>query len=173
MMTSSTEQADRAQEAYLPLLDLCEGSYEQLGKTGEPADRASVLEVLADATEAASGMYEAAFGAVDGQHAVEQALSMKTDARLARLIADAERSRESGLPRTRSGWSEVESHAGGMLAALADPAMADHGKRASMYADLYRALTGVLAGSAAGEILQRLEQSHLDLAGREAADRVA
>lgn len=157
----------------MPLLDLSEGSYEQLGKTAEPGDRASLLEVLADTTEAASGIYEAAFGAVDGQHAVEQALSLKTDARLARLIADAERSRGDGLPRTRSDWSEVESRVGWMLAALADPAVADHGTRSSMYANLYRALTGVLAGSAAGEILQRLEQSHLDLAGREAADRVA
>lgn len=138
-MDGSIEQADRAQEAYLPLLDLCEGSYEQLGKTAEPGERASLLE----------------------------------GARLARLIADAERSRESGLPRTCSDWSEVESHAGGMLAALADPAVVDHGMRSSMYADLYRALTGVLAGSAAGEILQRLEQSHLDLVSREAADRVA
>ncbi|WP_018685431.1 hypothetical protein [Actinokineospora enzanensis] len=172
-MDQRGERADRAQESYLPLLDLCEAAYERLGSIADPAARAALLTALADNIAAASEMYEVAFRTVDGQHAVDQAMGMATDSRLARVLAEVETARVSGTPRPHSGWSEVEAGAGGLLDRLADPTVEDHGQRAELYADLYRAVRGVLAGPAAGEVLQRLEQSHLDLAGREAADRVS
>jgi hypothetical protein len=164
---------EQAQEAYLPLLDVCEAAYESLGTIADPAERAALLSALADNIASASETYEVAFRTVDGQHAVDQALSMVTDSRLARVLAEVEKSRASGTLRLHSGWSEVETTASDLLGRLADPTVEDHGHRAALYADLYRAVRSVLAGPAAGEVLQRLEQSHLDLAGREAADRVA
>ncbi|MEU9888036.1 hypothetical protein [Sphaerisporangium sp. NPDC051011] len=138
---------------YLSVKPKHDSAAERLAITTEPAERARLLLVMADAyywwAERHTEVYGADLIEEDG---VDKAVSLGMTFGLLRALASMETARAAGVPRERAANSTVEARGGRHLDAL----VTAHGLelRADLYEELHTVLVPVIGSQAASPLWQ-------------------